>query len=134
MFTFLCGASQTAALAPLLGKYNIADVPDLLKRLEPITSQLKDPPGTLFTREQRSDRAASIVQSALMLALIENGWTLQAKPGFVSLASGDLRLEPGRVFPQLRAGAYKKEDWVTYCEKAGIGQWPLATLANATTV
>jgi hypothetical protein len=125
--------SQTAALLPILAKHNIGDVPDLLKRLDPITSQLKDPPGTLLTRDQRSDRAASVVQSALILALIQNGWTLHAKPGFVSLASGDMQLEPGRIFPQLRSGILKKEDWLTYCEKAGIGQWPLATLADAAT-
>ena len=125
--------SHTAAFVPLLARQNVADLPDLLKRLEPISSQLKDPPGLLLTRDQRTDRAAGVVQSALILALLDHGWTLEARPGFVSLAHQDLILEPARVFPKLRSGEFKGQDWSSYCEKAGIGGWPLAQTSDAAT-
>jgi len=125
--------NHTAAFGPFLKDHTVEAIPDLLKNLAPIANQLKDPPGLLLTREQRITRAVSVVQSALTLALFDHGWVLHATPGYVCLSHESLRFEPAQMLAQLSSGTLAPNDWRVYCEKAGIGNWPLAQINKAAT-
>ncbi len=116
---------QVTPFVGQLAKYTVTEVPALLRELKPIAVQLKDPPGLLLTPEQRIERAAGVVESALTLALVDNGWTLDAKPGFLSLTHGEMRMEPGNAIVRLRKKQWTAEEWVRYCGQLGVGSWRL---------
>jgi heat shock protein HtpX len=109
----------------LLTGITVASLPRLLKDPRDIAARIPDPPGMLLTREQRSERAATLLRCALTLALLDHGWKLQIQPGNFSLQRGDLLLEPPVVITKLQSGELSARSWATYCTNAGIDDWPL---------
>lgn len=126
--------AQVRPFAAQLAAYSLAEVPALLQKLTPIVARLKDPPGLLLTPEQRNGRAAGVVEAAIKLALLDHGWTLDAKPGTVNLTNGDLRVEPANDVMRLMTKQWTAEEWAKYCGQLGIGSWPLVKAAETEAV
>ena len=109
----------------LLSGITVASLPQILRDPRDIAARIPDPPGMLLTREQRSERAATLLRCALTLALLDHGWKLQIQPGHFSVQRGDLSLEPPVLIPKLQSGELSAQGWSIYCADAGIDDWPL---------
>ena len=116
---------HVAEFLHLLTGITVASLPQILKNPRDIAARIPDPPGMLLTREQRSERAATLLRFALTLALLDHGWKLQIQPGHFSVQRGDLLLEPPVVITKLQSGELSAQDWSTWCANAGIDDWPL---------
>lgn len=101
--------------ARILAGQKMETLPELAHDLSKIAGQMRDPPGILLTREQRSERAAKLLTAALTLALIENGWNLNVQPGDFQLSRGEERLTPGNIVITLRGGKLNAKQWRDWC-------------------
>ncbi|HUM03885.1 MAG TPA: M48 family metallopeptidase [Terriglobales bacterium] len=114
--------------APLLQGMTIGSLFDSLGKVPEIAPKVRDPEGMLLTPEQRVERARSLLGSAVGLALVLNGWKLNAGPGVFHLDKDGERLDPFKVTRQLCDGTLRNDEWTTRCQKLGIGDIPLAFL------
>ena len=122
---------QTAPLQSLLAQRTIATLPETFSALPEMANRIPDPPGTLLTREQRLARAVEALSHVLTLALVDHGWTLYLQPGQFYVERDDQKLDAGNVLLNLKAGKITREGWLAYCEKNGIGSWPLVSTETA---
>jgi heat shock protein HtpX len=116
-------AEQSSVLEGL----TVASLPAALKRAPEMTSRMRDPAGTLLTREQREHRAGNVFWMAFALALMNDGWELHAQPGEFYLFRGEQRLNPIECFTDLRSGAKDGKSWSEWSRSLGISDLPLAT-------
>ena len=123
--------TEVAKLAHVLDSVTIYTLPQAMANLKEIGSRVPDAPGTLLTREQRAGRAADVIGHALMLVLIDHGWTLHLQPGqcYLEIENG-IRMNPSVIIKDLREDSRKADTWTRYCETNGIGDWPLAAEAS----
>jgi hypothetical protein len=96
-------------------------VPDFAQKLPEIGSRMRDPKGMLLTREQRTQHAGHLVASALALALLDNGWNLETRPGDFHFQRGTEKINIFGLMEGLVAGKVTREAWVAKCTEAGIG-------------
>jgi len=74
--------------------------------------------------------ANGLLGSALVLALLDSGWSLTADPGAeVEVTKGDARIRPFTVVTELAAGRLAKAEWLDACSRTGIGSLPLEPAA-----
>lgn len=111
--------------APLITGLTVETLPEVLKKLPQFASQMRDPPGRLFSREQRIQRASNLLWMALALALVNDGWEVQAEPGQFCLKRNDQRLNPIESFGELLSGAKDDKAWREWTESLGISGRPL---------
>jgi len=107
--------------AHLLTGTTVESLPDLLHNLSPVASKIRDPQGTLLTREQRAERAFQLVWMAFALVLLHHGWSLHAQPGSVYLWKGSEQLRPADLLGKLRSGAMTRIEWTQWCAREEIG-------------
>ena len=100
----------------LLAGVTIDSVPEFLARLPQWAGSVRDPQGTLLTREQRIERAASLVWIAISLRLTERGWELRVRPGFWELKRSDEIAWPAALVGKLRKNEMAREAWLAWCE------------------
>lgn len=117
--------SQTAPFQTLFSGKTIAELPAMLDDLVTIAGQLKDPPGTLCTREQKLQRALGVLSASFTLALIDRGWRLHTQPGEHYLQLNEEKIEPLRVIADLQKGKLTTASWEAFCATHGIGSWSL---------
>ncbi len=110
----------TEECAALLKGFTVRSLPEAVKDLKKMGSQIRDPKGMLLTREQRAQRAASLLGMALALALLEAGWELHARPAEFHLQHGADRLNPFETVQQLAAGKLTGDDWLERSRALGI--------------
>ncbi|HXJ95456.1 MAG TPA: M48 family metallopeptidase [Terriglobia bacterium] len=110
--------------APLKGT-TVGSLQEVVKDLNKIGSQIRDPKGMLITREQRTQRAGHLVGAAFALALSEAGWELHAGPGELHLNRGADELNPFETVAQLASGALSAGSWLERSKALGIENLPL---------
>lgn len=86
----------------------------------------------LLTPKERAERARQLFGMALGLAMLENGWTLDAQPGWSFLAKGAERVNLSTQIDELAEGKISPEEWARMCEKLGITDLPLTLAAEST--
>jgi heat shock protein HtpX len=106
--------------ADLLWQVTAESLTDAVRNLRALGSRIPDPKGMLLTREQRDQRAASLLGMALGLLLVDAGWKPCAPPGEFYLTRGDERLNPFLVVQDLAAGKIAGEAWIDKCAALGI--------------
>ena len=104
----------------LLAGITVASLPKILK--DPGLSRPKSPilQACCLLRRKRAERAATLLQCALTLALLEHAWNLQIQPGQFSVQRDDFSLQPPVIVTKLRSGELSDLGWSTYCSTAGI--------------
>jgi heat shock protein HtpX len=107
--------------ASLLQGITAEAVPDFTQKLPEIGARMRDPRGTLLTREQRTQRAGQLVASALALALLDKEWQLETRPGEFYFHRGNEKINVFALVDDLLAGKVTKEAWVAKVAEAGIG-------------
>jgi heat shock protein HtpX len=108
----------------MLAGVTIDAVPDLLARLPQWAGNIRDPQGMLLTREQRTERAASLVWTAMTLRMTERGWELRVRPGFWELKRSGEATWPAALVAKLRKGEMTREAWLAWCNQnqlTGVG-------------
>ena len=105
----------------------VASLPAAMKTIPGISSRMRDPAGTLLTREQREHRAGNVFWMAFALALMNEGWELHTQPAEFYLFRGEQRLNPIERFAELRSGAKDGVGWAEWCRSLGISDLPLVT-------
>ena len=105
----------------LLDSRTVASLADAVKDLQQIASNIRDPEGMLLTREQRADRAAALLWTALSLAMIDNGWDLHLQPGEFYLQREGEKAIPAELVQKLRSGITTREGWLEWCQKTSLG-------------
>jgi heat shock protein HtpX len=124
--------STVAEYASLLQDVSAEAVPDLIQKFPEIGSRMRDPKGTLLTREQRTHRAGQLVASALALALLDKEWQLETRPGQFFFHRGNEKINVFALFDDLLAGRITKDAWVAICTNAGINGSPLVPAETLT--
>ena len=117
--------STVTEYASLLRGITAEAVPDYTQKLPEIGSGMRDPKGTLLTREQRTQRAVQLMASALALALLDKEWQLEARPGEFYFHRGTEKINIFALMDDLLAGKITKEVWAANCTVAGISGSPL---------
>jgi hypothetical protein len=87
---------------------------------------IRDPPGTLLSREQRTQRAANLLWMALAIRLVEQGWTLHMPPGQLFLSQKELLLPPQETIQAFRAGKLHPTVWRDWCREHRLESVALA--------
>ena len=118
--------------APMMAGVTAGGLPDVVKRLPQLGSKIRDPRGMLLTPKERAERARQLFGMALGLAMLENGWTLDAQPGWSFLAKGAERVNLSTQIDELAEGKISPEEWARMCEKLGITDLPLTLAAEST--
>ena len=104
----------------LLAGLTAESLPEAVRNRRELGSRIRDPKGTLLTREQRDQRACALLSIAFALAVMNNGWELQTQPGQFCLQRGDQQLTPEELIEEMKSGKLTTEAWATRCRDAGI--------------
>jgi len=123
--------SAITEYAPLLQGITADSVPDFIPKLPEIGSRMRDPKGMLLAPQQRTHRAAHLLASALALALLDQGWQLEARPGLFYLHRDTEKINVFALMDDLLAGKLSREAWAARCAQFGIAGSPLAAPASA---
>jgi len=124
--------SMVTEYASLLQGITAEAVPDFAQKLPEIGSRMRDPKGMLLTRQQRTQHAGHLVASALALALLDNGWSLETRPGEFYFQRGTEKINIFALMEGLLAGKITREGWVAKCTEAGIGRSVLVRVDSPT--
>jgi hypothetical protein len=111
----------------LLAKYTLHSLPAASSDLLTLSNVIRDPPGLLLTREQRTQRAAELLWMALAIRLVDEGWSLHMQPGEFYLAHGESRIVPSEVIGRLRTGTTGASAWIDWCRSNNLGPVGLAS-------
>jgi Zn-dependent protease with chaperone function len=114
----------------LLKGIRVGDLFAALGKIPDIAPQIRDPQGMLLTREQRVERARSLLGIAFGLTLMNNGWQLHSLPGVFHLELNGERINPFTCIQQLSNGEISNEAWVKKCQAFGIADLQLVTSTN----
>ena len=106
--------------APMMAGVTAGSLPDVVKKLPQMGAKIRDPQGMLLTPQQRRQRAGQLFGMALGLALLEQGWALDAQPGWLYLGKGADRINTLVLVDELIGGKVSAEEWVKMCEEFGI--------------
>jgi heat shock protein HtpX len=117
--------STVAEYASLLQGITAEAVPDFIQKLPEIGSRMRDPKGTLLTRQQRTERAGHLLASALALTLLDKSWQLETRPGQFYFHRGTEKINVFALMDELLTGKITKEVWAANCANAGISESPL---------
>jgi len=109
----------------LLAPYSVTNLPDALANLMAIGARIRDPQGSLLTREQRAARALDLLWMALALVLVNQGWELHMQPGIFCLRRNELEVEPHELVRKLKQGAITPESYRNLIQELGIADLPL---------
>lgn len=112
--------------SPMMVGITAGSLPEVMQRLPQMGSKIRDPRGTLLTPQERTQRAGRLLGMALGLAMLEQGWTLDAQPGWFFLAKGAERINTSSLVDELREGKVSAEDWAKMCEELMITDLSLA--------
>jgi Zn-dependent protease with chaperone function len=112
--------------AELLAGVTAGSLPEKVKNLGQMGSQIRDPKGMLLTREQRARRAGDLLAAGFCLALITGGWELHAQPGEFYLQRGAEQLQPFRLVRELAANKLTGEAWLERAQALHIEDLCLA--------
>ena len=105
-------------------------IPDVTKNLQQIGSKIRDPKGQLLTPLQRAQRAGHLLGVALALAMLEQGWELEAQPGSFYLFRGKERINIVSAVGDVISGETSAEQWSKKCAELGITDLALASAAD----
>jgi heat shock protein HtpX len=109
----------------VLGEATVARLGDLAQELGPLAGRLQQREPEL-PPEAAADFAATLLAEALLVALADAGWTVEAplaEP--VSACRGDERLAPYEVVAALRKDAVAAAAWRERATALGIAELPL---------
>jgi heat shock protein HtpX len=125
MVTIPAWKSEVAGHASLLQGVTAEALPEVIPKLPEIGRKIRDPQGMLLTPQQRTQRAASLLASALALAMLEKGWQLETQPGQFYLHRGSEKINVFALMDELIAGKLSNEVWGARCFELGIHGAPL---------
>jgi len=112
--------AYVAEYAELLAGVTAGSLPEKVKGLSEMGDRIRDPKGMLLTREQRTQRAASLLGAGFCLALIAHGWELHAQPGEFYLQHGMEQLQPFHIIRDLAAKKLTAQAWLERAQALGI--------------
>jgi heat shock protein HtpX len=118
--------------AAMMNGITAGGLPEVVKKLPQLGSKIRDPRGMLLTPQQRTHRAGQLVGMALGLALLENGWQLEAQPGSLFLRKGTNRINAATWMDELLGGKVPAEEWRKTCDELGIADLALALPIGST--
>jgi hypothetical protein len=110
---------------PLFQSVTMDTVPDALARLDAIGETVPNPKGILLSGSQRRTWASELLGIAASLSLIDHGWKLEARPGFLYLQKDAAQLSPFRAVNELMMGTRKSAEWAAHCRELGIAGYRL---------
>lgn len=114
-----------------LGDKTVARLPELVADLKNIGPRIPDPKGMVLTREQRIERAAHLLSTALAIALCDKGWHFHSSPGQYYFEFEGQRIIPAEVVAQIRSGDVTKGEWIERCRILGIAEVRLSPAHSA---
>ena len=110
---------------PLFQSLTMGTAPDALTRLDAIGETLPNPKGILLSGSQRRAMASDLLGVAASLSLVDHGWSLEARPGFLYLQKDAVQLNPFRAVNELMTGTRTSEEWAAHCRELGIAEYLL---------
>jgi heat shock protein HtpX len=115
-----------AAHGELVGDASAGELDGLVDRLGRVASDLQQREPDLEVEHAR-DFAAALISDALLVALHENGWAVEAPPAEpVMCRRGDSRVAPHAVVHDLREGRLTGEQWRDRAADLGIARLALS--------
>src|SRR5580704_5970173 len=117
--------------APMMNGMRVGSLPEVVKNLPQMGSKIRDPRGMLLSPQQRTRRAGQLFGMALGLALLENGWQLEAQPGSFFLGKDANRINTAALLDELVEGKLSPEEWRKMCDELGIADLELTFTAGS---
>jgi len=111
----------------LLNTYRVADIPKALADAGSLAAKVPDPKGTLLTREQRRERAISLIWMAFLVILLDRGWALETRPGAMWLVQGERKVGSNNLLEQMKGRKTPGVQYDALIQELGIGAVPLAS-------
>jgi Zn-dependent protease with chaperone function len=118
--------SRIEQFASVLRPIHVSDLPAACQNPTWVASHMPDPPGMLLTRQQRNSRALDLFGVALGTILLQDGWTLVAKPGVYHVERGNETIQPIQLVHELAAGTITPDAWTQRVRELGIADRTLA--------
>jgi heat shock protein HtpX len=125
--------AEVGEYAAMMNGITAGGLPEVVKKLPQLGSKIRDPRGMLLTPQQRTQRAGQLLGMALGLALLENGWQLEAQPGSLFLGKGADRINTSALVDELVEGKVSPEEWRRMCDEWGIADLALALPTGSAT-
>jgi hypothetical protein len=122
---------RVTSLSSLLQPITVETIPEELRDLHKIGSQIPDPPGMLLTHEQRVQRALELLGVALGLVMLDHGWQMVAGPGVFYLVLNSEVANPVQLVSELASAKITAQDWRVRMSEMGILGCSLARNASA---
>lgn len=121
-----------AAHGELLGDTSAGEIDDLVDHLGRLAGQLQQREPDLEVEHAR-DFAAALISDGLLVALHENGWSVEAPPAEPVLCRrGEHRIPPHAVVHDLREGRLTAQAWRERAQDLGITEISLRDAVSAT--
>ncbi len=117
---------RVANFLPFLSAKKMGDLPLLALDPRPVAALVSDPSTGRLDQSQRFVLAYDVLFCAFALCLLENGWNLVTRPGYLMLENGAFTVDPANVIGALRNGTLTVVAWRGFRAERGIGDWPLA--------
>jgi Zn-dependent protease with chaperone function len=111
--------------ASLFQGVTVGSLPEVLRRLPQMTSQIPNPEGMLLSGDQRVQRGMYLMGVGLALTLVEHGWELDAEPGTFRIFRGAEDLNPYQAVQALIDGKTSAQEWEKRCAELGIEELSL---------
>lgn len=100
----------------------VADVPRILDNAHSLVGLVPNPPGRLFTLEQRTETVRDVIIAASLLRLLDAGWRCVIRPGARCFVKQGEELQPWTI---LRQRPVDRVRWEELCTREGILDRPL---------
>jgi heat shock protein HtpX len=120
------GELAVGEYAAMMNGITAGGLPEVVKKLPQLGSKIRDPRGMLLSPQQRTRRAGQLFGMALGLALLENGWQLEAQPGSFFLGKDADRINTAALLDELVEGKLSPEEWRKMCDELRIADLALA--------
>jgi heat shock protein HtpX len=122
---------SVGAYPAMINGVTARSLPDMVKNLPKLGSQIRDPRGILLAPQQRMERAGQLLAMALGLAMLEQGWELETQPGSLYLKKGEKQINTFWLMDELIAGNLASDGWVKRCDELGIAELELTLNAGS---
>jgi Zn-dependent protease with chaperone function len=111
-----------AAHGELLGDTSAGEIDELVDHLGRVAGELQQREPDLEVEHAR-DFAAALISDGLLVALHENGWSVEAPPAEpVLCCRGEHRIAPHAVVHDLREGRLSAREWRDTAQELGVAE------------
>jgi heat shock protein HtpX len=104
-----------------LGTLSVGGLPLAVAHPGALADEIPNPKGCILDGAQRKEEARKVLGRALAIALLDNGWEIEADTDeLIARRNGDV-LKPHEIVDNMRLHRLSDDSWAEQCARYGIG-------------